>query len=76
MEEAIAALINRWFFTLGSVIFHIVWFILWFAFHLDINLLTLIVSLEAIFITLFLGLGNKDHHEKLKSHISENDKLK
>ena len=31
----------------------------WFAFGLDINLLTLIVSLEAIYITLFIGLGQK-----------------
>ena len=32
---------------------------LWFALALDINLLTLIVSLEAIYITLFIGLGQK-----------------
>jgi ABC-type transport system involved in cytochrome bd biosynthesis fused ATPase/permease subunit len=52
--------------TLGNVLFtplsallHTIWFTAWFALGLDINLLTLIVSLEAIYITLFIGLGQK-----------------
>jgi uncharacterized membrane protein len=46
-------------FTPVSALLHTIWFIAWFAFGLDINLLTLIVSLEAIYITLFIGLGQK-----------------
>src|SRR3954463_15011623 len=46
-------------FTPLSALLHTVWFIAWFALGLDINLLTLIVSLEAIYITLFIGLGQK-----------------
>lgn len=46
-------------FTPASALLHTVWFIAWFALGLDINLLTLIVSLEAIYITLFIGLGQK-----------------
>jgi len=46
-------------FTPISALLHTVWFITWFALGLDINLLTLIVSLEAIYITLFIGLGQK-----------------
>jgi uncharacterized membrane protein len=46
-------------FTPASALLHTIWFILWFALGLDINLLTLIVSLEAIYITLFIGLGQK-----------------
>jgi uncharacterized membrane protein len=46
-------------FTPLSALVHTIWFIAWFALGLDINLLTLIVSLEAIYITLFIGLGQK-----------------
>jgi hypothetical protein len=46
-------------FTPISALLHTIWFIAWFTFGLDINLLTLIVSLEAIYITLFIGLGQK-----------------
>jgi uncharacterized membrane protein len=46
-------------FTPISALLHTIWFAAWFALGLDINLLTLIVSLEAIYITLFIGLGQK-----------------
>jgi ABC-type transport system involved in cytochrome bd biosynthesis fused ATPase/permease subunit len=44
-------------FTPLSALVHTIWFVTWFAAGLSINLLTLIVSLEAIYITLFIGLG-------------------
>jgi hypothetical protein len=44
-------------FTPISALFHTIWFVAWFALGLKIDLLTLIVSLEAIYITLFIGLG-------------------
>jgi uncharacterized membrane protein len=46
-------------FTPLSALLHTIWFIAWFTFGLSINLLTLVVSLEAIYITLFIGLGQK-----------------
>jgi uncharacterized membrane protein len=46
-------------FTPLSALIHTIWFVVWFAAGLSINLLTLIVSLEAIYITLFIGLGQK-----------------
>src|SRR3954452_3462248 len=46
-------------FTPLSALVHTIWFIVWFAAGLSINLLTLVVSLEAIYITLFIGLGQK-----------------
>jgi uncharacterized membrane protein len=46
-------------FTPASALLHTIWFIAWFLLGLDIGLLTLIVSLEAIYITLFIGLGQK-----------------
>jgi uncharacterized membrane protein len=59
-----------WF--LGSwwaVIFHTVWFSIWLIFNFDINLLTFSVSLEAIFIGIFLLMAankaeiRRDLHE-------------
>jgi len=44
-------------FTPLSALLHSIWFAVWFAAGLSINLLTLVVSLEAIYITLFIGLG-------------------
>jgi uncharacterized membrane protein len=46
-------------FTPVSALLHTIWFIVWFAAGLSINVLTLVVSLEAIYITLFIGLGQK-----------------
>ena len=46
-------------FTPVSALLHTIWFVAWFALGLDINLLTLVVSLEAIYITLFIGLGQR-----------------
>jgi uncharacterized membrane protein len=46
-------------FTPLSALVHTIWFVVWFVAGLSINLLTLIVSLEAIYITLFIGLGQK-----------------
>jgi len=46
-------------FTPISALLHTVWFVTWLVLGLVISLLTLIVSLEAIYITLFIGLGQK-----------------
>lgn len=43
---------------------HAVWFVLWFTLKLDINLLTLIVSLEAIFLCIFLLMSGNRQGEK------------
>jgi len=57
--EKVSIKLGDWLFTPISALLHTVWFIAWFAFGLPINTLTLIVSLEAIYITLFIGLGQK-----------------
>jgi CRP/FNR family cyclic AMP-dependent transcriptional regulator len=44
----------------GSVWLHTIWFLLWFDLGLDVNLLTIIVSLEAIYLCVFLLMsGNR-----------------
>lgn len=57
--QTVSVKLGDMLFTPVSALLHTVWFITWFVLGLDINLLTLIVSLEAIYITLFIGLGQK-----------------
>jgi len=63
-------------FTPISVIVHTTWFVFWLLCNFDINILTLIVSLEAIYITLFIGLEQKSMHDTVKTHKPELDKAK
>ncbi len=48
--DIITEFAGAWLF----IFLHIIWFTLWFVFRLDINTLTLIVSLEAIFLSSFV----------------------
>lgn len=57
--EAVSIKLGDLLFTPLSALLHTIWFVLWFTLGLSINLLTLVVSLEAIYITLFIGLGQK-----------------
>ncbi len=47
-SEKASDLIARWCGSWSFLIFHIIGFTLWFVFKLDFNILTLIVSFEAI----------------------------
>src|SRR4051794_24766407 len=55
--QVVSVKIGDLLFTPLSALIHTLWFTIWLASGLSINLLTLIVSLEAIYITLFIGLG-------------------
>lgn len=55
--ELISIKLGDALFTPLSALLHTIWFAVWLGFGLSINLLTLVVSLEAIYITLFIGLG-------------------
>ncbi|MCW2967283.1 MAG: hypothetical protein JWM71_1055 [Solirubrobacteraceae bacterium] len=55
--QVAAVKIGDLLFTPLSALLHTVWFVVWLVAGLSINLLTLVVSLEAIYITLFIGLG-------------------
>jgi uncharacterized membrane protein len=57
--QTVSVTLGNLLFTPVSALLHTIWFIVWFAAGLSINLLTLVVSLEAIYITLFIGLGQK-----------------
>jgi uncharacterized membrane protein len=57
--QTVSVKLGNILFTPLSALLHTIWFVVWFAAGLNINLLTLVVSLEAIYITLFIGLGQK-----------------
>lgn len=44
----------EWFGSAAFILLHVVWFAAWFPLGGDTDLLTLIVSLEAIFLSLFI----------------------
>lgn len=62
-------------FTPLSALLHTIWFIVWFSAGLSINLLTLVVSLEAIYITLFIGLGQNLQTKRDKVAQEQRDHL-
>lgn len=58
--DLIADVVGSWPF----VFFHIVWFAVWIGFALNIELLTLIVSLEAIFLTTLVLMSQNRQEER------------
>ena len=62
-------------FSWRSVFVHVVWWELWFDLGLDVNLLTLIVSLEAILLCIFIGMsqnrqGDRDRHQANADYVT------
>lgn len=62
--DSISAIVGSWWF----LIFHIVWFGVWLYFKLDINVLIMIVSLEAIIlmILLLMDQNRQVHRDDLR----------
>ena len=54
LSDIISAFLGSWW----AVVFHTLWFGIWLVFNFDINLLTFSVSLEAIFIGIFLLMAS------------------
>lgn len=48
--DSMNALVGSWLF----LVIHVVWFTIWLAYDWDINMLTMIVSLEAIILMILL----------------------
>lgn len=57
------------YFSPVSVIVHSIWFTTWFACGGDVSLLTNIVSLEAIYSCVLIGMAQKAHHERTRRHF-------
>lgn len=61
ITEAVAWFLGSWW----AVIFHAIWFTVWLVFDFNLEILTLSVSLEAIFIGIFLLMAaNKAEIER------------
>jgi uncharacterized membrane protein len=81
-KSAIAKLtdIISWF--LGSwwaVVVHTLWFSIWLVFNFDINVLTFSVSLEAIFIGIFLLMASNKAEtvrDKKEERLRRNDRAR
>jgi len=61
-------------FSKPSLLLHTVWFVYWFGAHLDVSLLTNIVSLEAIYLGALIGIQQIKHTRHLKTHIEQHAK--
>jgi len=60
-----------------AVIFHLLWFSIWLVFNYDINILTFSVSLEAIFIGIFLLMASNKAEvvrDKKEERLRKNDR--
>jgi ABC-type proline/glycine betaine transport system permease subunit len=65
----------RFIFSKTSVLTHTIWFGYWFTAHLDVALLTNIVSLEAIYIGVFIGIQQLKHHVILHGKMDSKGKI-
>lgn len=61
----------RLVFSKTSVLIHTAWFIWWFVGGLNVGLLTNIVSLEAIYIGILIGIQQLRHHVALKKQLAK-----
>ena len=66
------AVIARFFGSWWAIVFHTAWFAIWLVFNFSLETLTLWVSLEAIFIGIFLLMAsNKAEVERDKKEAAE-----
>lgn len=52
--DRIAEKFSDWFGSAPFILLHAVWWVLWFSFKLSLDILLVIVSLEAIILSLFI----------------------
>jgi uncharacterized membrane protein len=67
MQNRVADRITRFAGSMAFVYLHVVWFVLWFAFRVErfpFGLLTMIVSLEAIFLSTFVLISQNRADER------------
>lgn len=69
--DKIAEKLSQWFGSTPFILLHVVWFIVWFVFGLEENLLTLVVSLEAIFLALFILRAENIEGKRMEKYIKE-----
>jgi uncharacterized membrane protein len=79
--DKIAEKLAKWFGSTPFITFHIIWFSVWIALHIltefdkDWENLTIVVSLEAIFLSLFIlraeNVQSSRFEEKVKEDLKQ-----
>ena len=64
--DKIAEKLSLWFGSTPFIIFHVVWFAVWYPLGGKTDSLTLVVSLEAIFLALFILRAENVQAERLE----------
>ena len=73
--DLISSFLGSWW----AVVAHTLWFSIWLGFNFDINLLTFSVSLEAIFIGIFLLMASnrtEEARDKKEERLRKNDRAR
>lgn len=69
--------LSRWFGSTPFILFHLIWFTVWIALHFALGfdesweILTIIVSLEAIFLALFILRGDNVQADRFEKKVKE-----
>lgn len=63
--------VAEWAGSVPFIVFHVVWFTAWLVFKLPMELLTLVVSLEAIFLSLFILRAENVASERQEKFIKQ-----
>lgn len=69
--DGVAGFSGSWRF----VFLHVAWFVAWLALRLDINLLTLVVSLEAIFLATFVLMSQNRQAARVQAQADRTEHL-
>lgn len=75
--DYIAEKLSDWFGSAPFIVFHFNWFLTWVVFHYlrdfdpDWSVLTLIVSLEAIFLSLFILRAENVQGQRIERKIDK-----
>lgn len=69
--------LSRWFGSTPFIFFHLIWFTIWIVLHFTIGFdeewqaLTIIVSLEAIFLALFILRGDNVQADRFEEKVKK-----
>lgn len=69
--------LSKWFGSTPFILFHLIWFSIWIALHFIIGfdeeweILTIVVSLEAIFLALFILRGDNIQADRFEKDVKE-----
>jgi uncharacterized membrane protein len=75
--DNLAERLSKWFGSSPFILFHVIWFTVWVVLHFtasfdeDWEILTIVVSLEAIFLSLFILRGDNIQAGRFEKDVKE-----